>query len=175
MTIHLRSLEALLRRHRFGSKSTGGDSLSVAQFPLEAAAPLNALLGWRRCVRYGLTDPVIGRNVVEGLVGLWRHRYYRRCRDWVVVPKGPHENELMDSTPDPRTLAKDELTSLLKTLTSRETALSEERRALHGQIDTLRQELVRRLRDEGQTVVISGAEALDPGPDDPPAAGRPST
>ena len=39
--------------------------------------------------------------------------------------------------------------------------MSEERRALHAQIDALRAELVVRLRDEG-TTVISGADVLGP-------------
>ena len=66
------------------------------------------------------------------------------------------------SFPDPHSLARDELTSLLKELTSREQAVSDERRTLHGQIDALRRELVDRLRDEGH-VVISGSDFLDPG------------
>ena len=64
--------------------------------------------------------------------------------------------------PDPHSLARDELTSLLKDLTTREQAVSDERRTLHAQIDALRRELVDRLRDEGK-VVISGSDFLDPG------------
>jgi hypothetical protein len=64
--------------------------------------------------------------------------------------------------PDPHSLAPDELGSLLQELTSREEVVSEERRVLHAQIDALRQELVDRLRDEGN-VVISGSDFLDPG------------
>ncbi len=64
--------------------------------------------------------------------------------------------------PDPRSLARRELTSLLKELTSREQAVSDERRTLHAQIDALRRELVDRLRDEGNAV-ISGSDFLDPG------------
>jgi hypothetical protein len=64
--------------------------------------------------------------------------------------------------PDPDSLARDELTSLLKELTSREQAVSDERRTLHAQIDALRRELVDRLRDEGNTV-ICGSDFLDPG------------
>jgi hypothetical protein len=64
--------------------------------------------------------------------------------------------------PDPHSLARDELTSLLQELTSREEVVSDERRVLHAQIDALRQELVDRLRDEGN-VVISGSDFLDPG------------
>lgn len=66
------------------------------------------------------------------------------------------------SLPDPHSLARDELTSLLKELTITEQALSDERRTLHAQIDALRRELVDRLRDEGNTV-ICGADFLDPG------------
>jgi hypothetical protein len=66
------------------------------------------------------------------------------------------------SFPDPHSLARDELTSVLKELTSREQAVSDERRTLHAQIDALRRELVDRLRDEGH-VVISGSDFLDPG------------
>ena len=66
------------------------------------------------------------------------------------------------SFPDPHWLARGELTSLLKELTSKEQVVSDERRTLHAQIDALRRELVDRLRDEGH-VVISGSDFLDPG------------
>jgi hypothetical protein len=65
--------------------------------------------------------------------------------------------------PEPHSLSRDELTSLLQELTSREEVVSGERRVLHAQIDALRQELVDRLRDEGKMVVISGSDFLDPG------------
>jgi hypothetical protein len=55
--------------------------------------------------------------------------------------------------PDPHSLGRDELTSLVKELTIREQAVSDERRTLHAQIDALRRELVDRLRDEGNTVI----------------------
>lgn len=64
--------------------------------------------------------------------------------------------------PDPHSLGRDELTSLLQELTSRKVAVSDERRMLHAQIDALRGAFVERLRDEGE-VVISGADSLDPG------------
>jgi hypothetical protein len=64
--------------------------------------------------------------------------------------------------PDPHSLAQDELASLLNELTSREQAVSEERRALHAQIDALRREFVDRLREQGH-VVISGSDLLEPG------------
>jgi hypothetical protein len=69
----------------------------------------------------------------------------------------------MAAFPDPHSLARDELTSLLQELTSREEVVSDERRGLHAQIDALRQELVERLRDEGNVVIISGSDFLDPG------------
>ena len=65
------------------------------------------------------------------------------------------------SFPDPHWLARGELTSLLKELTSKEQVVSDERRTLHAQIDALRRELVDRLRDEGNTV-ISGADFSTP-------------
>jgi hypothetical protein len=80
----------------------------------------------------------------------------------LVVIQVTHENERVAAFPDPHSLARDELTSLLKELTSREEAISEERRTLHAQIGVLRRELVERLRDEGDTV-ICGADFLDPG------------
>jgi hypothetical protein len=80
----------------------------------------------------------------------------------LVVIQVTHENERVAAFPDPHSLARDELTSLLKELTSREEAISEERRTLHAQIGVLRRELVDRLRDEGDTV-ICGADFLDPG------------
>jgi RimJ/RimL family protein N-acetyltransferase len=64
--------------------------------------------------------------------------------------------------PDPHSLARDELTALLKELTSREQAVSDERRTLHAQIDAVHRELVGRLRDQGSTV-ISGPGVHDPG------------
>jgi hypothetical protein len=64
--------------------------------------------------------------------------------------------------PDPHSLARNELASLLQELTSREEVVWDERRVLHAQIDVLDQELVDRLRDEGN-VVISGSDFLDPG------------
>jgi hypothetical protein len=68
----------------------------------------------------------------------------------------------VNSFPDPHSLARNDLMSLLKELTSREQALSDERRTLHAQIDALRRELVDRLRDEGSTVIF-GPDFLDPG------------
>jgi hypothetical protein len=65
--------------------------------------------------------------------------------------------------PDPHSLTRDELTSLLQELTSREEVVSNERRLLHAQIDALRQELVKRLHDDGNVVIISGSDFLDPG------------
>jgi hypothetical protein len=68
----------------------------------------------------------------------------------------------MPAFPDPHSVARDELTSLVQELTSREEIVSDERRVLHTQIDALRRELVDRLREEGN-VVISGSDFLDPG------------
>ncbi len=68
----------------------------------------------------------------------------------------------MSDSPDPRSLARGELTALMLKLTTREQVVSEERQALHAQIDALRKELVNRLREEGG-VVISGSDFLDPG------------
>lgn len=68
----------------------------------------------------------------------------------------------MTSFPDPHSLERDELTALLKELTSKEQAVSDERRTLHTQIDALRREVVERLRDEGHTVIF-GPDFLDPG------------
>ncbi|MGB0097416.1 MAG: hypothetical protein WBP81_33360 [Solirubrobacteraceae bacterium] len=55
----------------------------------------------------------------------------------------------MNTFPDPRSLARAELTSLIEELIGKEQVVSEERQALHAQIDALRAELVVRLRDEG--------------------------
>ncbi|MFZ1996938.1 MAG: GNAT family N-acetyltransferase [Solirubrobacteraceae bacterium] len=68
----------------------------------------------------------------------------------------------MASFPDPHSLGRDELTSLLNEFTSREQAVSNERRTLHCRVDALRRELVDRLRDEGNTV-ICGADLHEPG------------
>ena len=56
-----------------------------------------------------------------------------------------------------------EIKSWLEQLTQREQAVSDERRALHEQIDGLRRELVDRLRRR-DTTVISGEDEIDPGP-----------
>lgn len=68
----------------------------------------------------------------------------------------------MSGFPDPRSLARGELTTLLRELTTREQAVSDERQTLHAHIDDLRRELVNRLREEGD-VVIAGSDFLDPG------------
>jgi hypothetical protein len=68
----------------------------------------------------------------------------------------------MESFPDPRSLASEELKSLIKELTSREQEVSGTRRVLHAQIDALRRELVDRLREQGKDM-ISGADSLGPG------------
>ena len=80
----------------------------------------------------------------------------------LAVIRVAQENGRVAAFPDPHSLARDELTSLLQDLTSREEVVSDERRVLHAQIDALRRELVDRLRDEGN-VVISGSDFLDPG------------
>jgi hypothetical protein len=67
------------------------------------------------------------------------------------------------SSRDPKSLRRDELSSILKGLTQREQRISKERRSLHVQIDSLRSELVKRLRDEGQTA-ISGSDLDEPDP-----------
>jgi len=66
----------------------------------------------------------------------------------------------MPAFPDPRSLARDELTSLLQELTIREELVSDERRGLHTQINALRRELVDRLRDQGNVVI---SDFLNPG------------
>jgi hypothetical protein len=68
----------------------------------------------------------------------------------------------MDRVPDPRTLASEELKSLITELVSREQDVSNHRGLLHAQIDALRGELVNRLREEGE-VVIFGPDTLGPG------------
>lgn len=82
----------------------------------------------------------------------------------------------MSDFPDPRALARDDLTALLLKLTTREQMVSQERQALHAQIDALRGELVNRLREEGK-IVISGSDFLDPGSADvrEPRTPRPKT
>jgi len=67
----------------------------------------------------------------------------------------------MDSLPDPGSLTLADLKRRLKELTDKELTISFERRGLQTQIDVLRGELVRRLREGGQDV-ISGSDP-DPG------------
>jgi anti-sigma-K factor RsiG len=57
----------------------------------------------------------------------------------------------MDTFPDLGSLTDEELKDLINQLTEKETAISYERRILHGQIDILRAELVNRLRKKHET------------------------
>jgi hypothetical protein len=68
----------------------------------------------------------------------------------------------MDPLPDPRSLAPEELKSLIKELISREQDVSNTRQVLHAQIDILRRELADRLRAEGNDVIL-GPDILGPG------------
>lgn len=63
--------------------------------------------------------------------------------------------------PDPRSLADDDLRSRLRELTTREEHVSDARRLLHVEIDALRGELVRRLR-ERDVELISGDDVTGP-------------
>jgi hypothetical protein len=70
----------------------------------------------------------------------------------------------MDPVPDPRTLASEELKSLIGELVTREQDVSNTRRTLHVQIDALRRELVDRLRSESEgEEIIFGPDILGPG------------
>ncbi|MGZ4170632.1 MAG: RsiG family protein [Solirubrobacteraceae bacterium] len=66
----------------------------------------------------------------------------------------------MDTFPDLGSLTDQELKDLIKRLTDEEMEISYKRRILHGKIDSLRAELVNRLRkkDESGELVISGAD-----------------
>jgi hypothetical protein len=100
---------------------------------------------------------------MRGRSGDWP-RLWRQRTPWsfrVVVSAVPMNNVVMADIPHPENLGREELRSLLKRLTTRESAVSDERRALHAQIDALRHELVGRLRTDGQ-IVISGAEVVGP-------------
>jgi hypothetical protein len=68
----------------------------------------------------------------------------------------------VDPLPDPSSLARDELTALIKELVRREQEVSNTRHVLHDQIDALRRELVDRLRDEGNDIIFGG-DILGPG------------
>jgi RsiG-like len=68
----------------------------------------------------------------------------------------------MDPLPDPRSLADEELKSLIEELIRKEQEVSETRRVLRAQIDALRRELVDRLREEGQDIIF-GPDVLGPG------------
>ncbi len=62
----------------------------------------------------------------------------------------------LEPLPDLRSLADAELKQLIEDLTQAEREVSMQRRVLHGRIDMLRQELVRRLsaKDEGALSVV---------------------
>lgn len=62
----------------------------------------------------------------------------------------------LDPLPDLALLPDAELKQLIKDLTQAEREVSMQRRVLHGRIDMLRQELVRRLstKDEGELSVV---------------------
>ena len=59
----------------------------------------------------------------------------------------------VDLSPDPHSLSKDQITTRLDELISREQHISEVRRGLHDEIDALRREFVDRLRREGGTII----------------------
>ena len=82
---------------------------------------------------------------------------------WLAAIRVTEDNDrVAASIPDPGSLEQEEIKSLIRQLVDREQVVSEERRLLHAQIDSLRKELVDRLRRDGD-VVISGADFLDPG------------
>jgi len=62
----------------------------------------------------------------------------------------------MDVTPDLPNLTDEELTALIRQLTAEEREVSMRRRVLHGRIELLKAELIRRLkgRDEGALSVV---------------------
>ncbi|MCB0871909.1 MAG: hypothetical protein H6531_03410 [Actinobacteria bacterium] len=62
----------------------------------------------------------------------------------------------LEPLPDLKTLSDTELKRLIGELKDREVALSAQRRALHGRMDMLRYELVRRLssKEEGELSVV---------------------
>ena len=66
----------------------------------------------------------------------------------------------MDTFPDLGSLADQELKDLIQQLTDEEQEVSYRRRILHGKIDSLRAELVNRLRKKHETGedVITGAD-----------------
>jgi hypothetical protein len=64
--------------------------------------------------------------------------------------------------PDPRSLAPEELKSLIKELVSREQEVSNTRQIVHAQVDALRRELVDRLREQGNDIIF-GPDILGPG------------
>jgi hypothetical protein len=75
------------------------------------------------------------------------------CRtSWVAASSLGHVQR--DPVPDPRSLGPEKLKRLLKGLMSREQEVSSTRQVLHAQIDSLRRELVDRLRDEGSEVIF---------------------
>src|SRR5207342_2372461 len=55
----------------------------------------------------------------------------------LAVIRVAQENGPVAAFPDPHSLARDELTSVVQELTSREEVVSDERRVLHAQIDAL--------------------------------------
>jgi hypothetical protein len=67
----------------------------------------------------------------------------------------------MDSLPDPRSLDAEELKSLINELIRKDQEVSDTRRVLHAQIDSLRRELVDRLREEGHDIIF-GPDILGP-------------
>jgi flavin-dependent dehydrogenase len=64
----------------------------------------------------------------------------------------------MDTFPDLGSMSDSELKEVIKQLTEEEMEISYKRRILHGKIDILRAELVRRLKDEREAGadIISG-------------------
>jgi hypothetical protein len=64
------------------------------------------------------------------------------------------------SAPDPSEFSDQQLKARIRDAVERETRLSAARSELHSEIDALREELVRRLRADG-TTVIRGADVDD--------------
>jgi len=71
----------------------------------------------------------------------------------------------MSSSENFGALTKEQIRSRLQRLTEEESTVSAHRQALHSEIDALRRELVDRLREDGNDVVVrGGGDPLGPDP-----------
>src|SRR5205085_2806514 len=156
------------------SSDTGTDALPAIIFAVVAWSDYADGIAARVTGQYSrfgaLLDPIVDRLlIISGVVACWYHDLLPRwalavlvLREAFMLAAGRDalvcsrtvciaRSTPMDTFPDLGSLTDEELKDLINQLTEKETAISYERRILHGQIDILRAELVNRLRKKHET------------------------